>query len=77
MTYIYIRYCFWYARVPNPPANKDALPSEFMIETVLEHIAKSLNKDPTEVRKLNFYQKGQVIGFILLLLNQTADHMSL
>ncbi|PVD33597.1 hypothetical protein C0Q70_04854 [Pomacea canaliculata] len=48
----------------NKPTNTacrapDALSSEFMIEAVMEHIAKALNKDPTEIRKINFYQKGQ------------------
>ncbi|PVD33600.1 hypothetical protein C0Q70_04857 [Pomacea canaliculata] len=35
------------------------VPSHFVIETVMEHIAKTLNKDPTEIRKLNLYQEGQ------------------
>lgn len=39
----------------------DCVPAQFVIETVMENIAKALNKDPTEIRKINFYQKGQVI----------------
>ncbi|PVD33599.1 hypothetical protein C0Q70_04856 [Pomacea canaliculata] len=35
------------------------VPAQFMIETIMEHIAKTLNKDPTEIRKNNFYQEGQ------------------
>ena len=31
-----------------------------MIESMMEHVAKALNKDPSEVRKINFYTKGQV-----------------
>ena len=30
------------------------------MESMMEHVAKSLNKDPGDVRKANFYQKGQV-----------------
>lgn len=57
--------------VLNPSAHKDALSSEFMIETVMEHIAKALNKDPTEIRKINFYQKGQVMWCLILLLSKS------
>lgn len=39
----------------------EGVPSHFVIETIMEHIAKTLNKDPTEIRKLNLYQEGQVI----------------
>ncbi|KAK7469495.1 hypothetical protein BaRGS_00036474 [Batillaria attramentaria] len=48
----------------NKPANTacrspGSLPAQFMIESIMEHVAKYLNKDPTDVRKLNLYQKGQ------------------
>ncbi|KAK6190255.1 hypothetical protein SNE40_002166 [Patella caerulea] len=31
----------------------------FIMETIMEHVAKSLNKDQLDVRKLNLYQQGQ------------------
>ncbi|XP_025084733.1 xanthine dehydrogenase-like [Pomacea canaliculata] len=37
----------------------EAVPCVYMMETIMEHIAKVLNKDPTEIKKLNLYQKGQ------------------
>ena len=39
-----------------------SLPAQFMIESMMEHVAKVLNKDPSEVRKINFYTKGQVLA---------------
>ena len=32
----------------------------FIMETIMEHVAKELNKTPEEVRFANLYQKGQV-----------------
>lgn len=32
----------------------------FIIESIMEHVAKALKKTPEEVRKANFYQNGQV-----------------
>ncbi|KAK7099380.1 uncharacterized protein [Littorina saxatilis] len=40
-----------------------SLPAQFIMESMMEHVAKSLNKDPSDVRKLNFYTKGQVTPF--------------
>ncbi|XP_020903902.1 xanthine dehydrogenase isoform X2 [Exaiptasia diaphana] len=31
----------------------------FIMETILEHVAKALNKTPEEVRQVNLYKKGQ------------------
>ena len=31
-----------------------------IIETIMEHVAKSLNKHPILVKELNLYHKGQV-----------------
>ena len=39
-----------------------SVPFIFIMESIMEHVAKSLGKDPLEVRKLNLYQKGQVRG---------------
>lgn len=39
----------------------DSAPGIFIIESVMEHISKELNLDPTSVRVLNLYNKGQVI----------------
>nr|KAG5688435.1 hypothetical protein BaRGS_001852 [Batillaria attramentaria] len=35
------------------------LPAAVIMESIMDHVAKYLNKDPTDVRKLNLYQKGQ------------------
>lgn len=48
----------------NKPSNAycrspGSVPAQFIMESIMEHVAKSLNKDPSEVRKLNLYQKGQ------------------
>ncbi|KAK7486654.1 hypothetical protein BaRGS_00022055, partial [Batillaria attramentaria] len=48
----------------NKPSNAycrspGSVPAQFIMESIMEHVAKSLNKDPAEVRKLNLYQKGQ------------------
>ena len=32
----------------------------FIIESIMEHVAKALKKTPEEVRKVNLYQNGQV-----------------
>jgi xanthine dehydrogenase/oxidase len=37
-----------------------SLPAIFIIESIMEHVAKSLNKSPEEVRMINLYQKGQL-----------------
>ncbi|KAK3581553.1 hypothetical protein CHS0354_031893 [Potamilus streckersoni] len=37
-----------------------SLPGIFIIETIMEHISKSLNKDPTDIRVKNLYQQGQI-----------------
>ena len=36
------------------------LPAAWIIENIMDHIAEVLGKDPTEVRKLNLFQEGQV-----------------
>ena len=38
-----------------------SLPAQFVMESMMEHVAKALNKDPSAVRKINFYTKGQVL----------------
>ncbi|CAG2217137.1 XDH [Mytilus edulis] len=48
----------------NKPVNTfcrapDSAPGIFIIESVMEHISKELNLDPTSVRVLNLYNKGQ------------------
>ncbi|KAL3841842.1 hypothetical protein ACJMK2_019941 [Sinanodonta woodiana] len=37
-----------------------SLPGIFIMETIMEHVAKSLSKDPTDVRVINLYQQGQI-----------------
>ncbi|XP_025087515.1 xanthine dehydrogenase-like [Pomacea canaliculata] len=48
----------------NKPSNAycrspGSVPAQFIMESIMEHVAKTINKDPSEVRKLNLYQKGQ------------------
>lgn len=31
-----------------------------IIETILEHVARALNKDPILVKEINLYEEGQV-----------------
>ncbi|XP_028411467.1 xanthine dehydrogenase/oxidase-like [Dendronephthya gigantea] len=35
------------------------LPAAFITETMMNHLAKALNKSQEEIREINFYQKGQ------------------
>ncbi|XP_028399776.1 xanthine dehydrogenase/oxidase-like isoform X2 [Dendronephthya gigantea] len=36
-----------------------SVPAIFIIETVMNHVAKVLNKSPDEIRQINFYKQGQ------------------
>ena len=48
------------------------MPLIFIMESMIEHVAKSLGKDPLEVRKLNLYTQGQVGDgtlFVLYMMN--------
>ncbi|XP_071122788.1 uncharacterized protein [Mytilus edulis] len=45
--------CNTYCRAPG------STPGIFIMESIMEHIAKELQLDPTDVRVLNLYQKGQ------------------
>ncbi|KAK3581541.1 hypothetical protein CHS0354_031882 [Potamilus streckersoni] len=67
-----------YCRAPG------STPGIFIMETIMEHIAKELGVDPTQVKTLNLYQKGQVtpggmplpycsIGSIMSELEQMAE----
>jgi len=49
----------------NKPANTwcrspGSMPTISITEVMMDHIAKQLNKDPLEVRKINFYQKNDI-----------------
>ncbi|XP_076471897.1 xanthine dehydrogenase-like [Babylonia areolata] len=53
-----------YAVKTNKPSNTycrspGSVPAQFIMESIMEHVAKTLKKDPTDVRVLNLYQKGQ------------------
>ncbi|XP_070198779.1 xanthine dehydrogenase/oxidase-like [Littorina saxatilis] len=37
-----------------------SLPTHFITESMMDHVAKTLGKDPSDVRKVNLYTKGQV-----------------
>ena len=41
----------------------------FIMETMMEHVAKALKKSPEDVKKANLYQNGQVclLQFIAIL----------
>lgn len=43
-----------------PLYSTGSTPGIFIMESIMEHIAKELQLDPTDVRVLNLYQKGQV-----------------
>ncbi|XP_052067277.1 uncharacterized protein LOC127706661 [Mytilus californianus] len=45
--------CNTYCRAPG------STPGIFIMESIMEHVAKELQLDPTDVRVLNLYQKGQ------------------
>lgn len=42
------------------------IPSVFIIETVMNHVAKVLGKSPDVIREINFYKQGQVKIIIFL-----------
>jgi xanthine dehydrogenase/oxidase len=49
----------------NLPANTSvrspgSFPAIAIIESIVEHVAASINKDPLQVRLMNFYQKGDL-----------------
>ena len=52
--------CYNVTCIPLTPPG--SVPFIFIMESIIEHVAKSLGKDPLEVRKLNLYTKGQVRG---------------
>ena len=39
------------------------VPASLIIETIVEHVAKRVNKHPIMVKELNLYEKHQVGGF--------------
>ena len=38
------------------------IPATFATETMMNHVAKVLNKTPDEIREINFYKKDQVMS---------------
>ncbi|XP_071104762.1 uncharacterized protein [Haliotis cracherodii] len=42
-------------------------PANFIMESMMEHVAKVLNKDPLEFRKLNLFNKGQTTAAGMVL----------
>ncbi|ELT96233.1 hypothetical protein CAPTEDRAFT_161264 [Capitella teleta] len=42
------------------------LPGIYIMESIMEDIARKLGKDPIDVRRINFYQKGQLLGDFLV-----------
>ena len=43
-----------------------SVPAICITEVMMEHIAMQLNKDPLEVKKLNFYQQNDVSKLLKL-----------
>ncbi|BFZ03307.1 hypothetical protein BsWGS_06345 [Bradybaena similaris] len=41
----------------SPTRAPGSVPAAFVIETIMEHVAKSLNKHPTVVKEINLYEK--------------------
>ena len=37
-----------------------SVPAALLIETIMEHVAKAVDKHPMHVKELNLYEKGQV-----------------
>ena len=37
-----------------------SVPGIFIMEQMMEHVARKLNKDPLEIKSLNLYKQGQV-----------------
>lgn len=44
-----------------------SLQCQFVMDTIIEHVAKELNKDPSEVRKINLYQTGEANKYIFFV----------
>ena len=54
-----------------------SVPAQFIIESIMEHVAKSLNKDPTDVRTVNLFKQGQVRQhneFLVTQIHQTREY---
>jgi CO/xanthine dehydrogenase Mo-binding subunit len=49
------------------------LEATFVTETMMNHVAKVLNKTPDEVRQINFYKQGQVLWKRLMF--KTVENM--
>ena len=54
--------------VTNTPANTSArapgcCPAIFIIETIMDHVAQTLNISPDEIRYSNLYEQGQVTPY--------------
>ncbi|XP_012938611.1 xanthine dehydrogenase/oxidase [Aplysia californica] len=45
--------------VSTPCRSPGSIPAMFVMESIMDHVAKSLNKDQLEVKKVNLFQKGQ------------------
>ncbi|GFR62932.1 xanthine dehydrogenase/oxidase [Elysia marginata] len=50
-----------------PTRAPGAVPAALIIETIMEHVAKTLNKHPIQVKELNLYQNGHrdIYGHVL------------
>jgi len=66
----------WACRTNTPPntamRSPGFLPATFMIESIMEHAALTLGADPLELRRANFYAKGDVTPG-----GQTLSHCSI
>ena len=43
-----------------------SLEATYITETIMEHVAYRLGKDPTDVKRLNLYKSGEVILQLLI-----------
>ena len=50
-----------------------SLPAIFAMEHMMEHVARTLNKDPLAVKTLNLYQQGQVNTYYINSLSKTCS----
>ena len=47
-----------------------SVPAAFMVESIMEHISKAINKHPIIVKELNLYQPHQVRDYIQLFVSK-------
>lgn len=57
---ITIKYCKTNLAISTPCRSPGSLPAVFIIETIMDQVAKTLGMDVEAVKKMNFYKDGEV-----------------